>query len=119
MILHETETPEPVRIRDGVRVAPGETDLPPPFHGVHVAPLQRERDEIHWLQPTPRCTRVRVHEHTCECKATIYELCQAGGLTFIRRTVRGPDGPVVHEGPWLIAAKAERLWQHLLLGQAR
>ncbi|WP_084464546.1 hypothetical protein [Microtetraspora fusca] len=89
------------------------------YHGLHVAPTQKQHDKIRWIAPTSRSSRIRVREHTCECKATIYELCQAGGLTFIRRTVRGPDGPVVHEGPWLLAAKAQRLWHHLLLGQAR
>lgn len=94
--------------------------LPPPeFHGLHVGPPQVDRAVIGWELPTSRCTRIRVRQATCECKATIFEECEAGGLRFIRRTVRGPEGSSVHESTWLISAEAERLWLLLIAGQAR
>ncbi|MEO3853320.1 hypothetical protein [Acrocarpospora sp. B8E8] len=88
-------------------------------HGLHVAPAQAGCEVLLWLLPVARADRTRVRQHTCECRATIYELCQAGGLRFIRRTVRGPDGQRVHETERLVAARAERVWLRLLLGQAR
>ncbi|MBB4939027.1 hypothetical protein FHR32_003332 [Streptosporangium album] len=47
-----------------------------------------------------------------------YELCQAGGLLFIRRTYRS-DAVLMHESEWLRTADGERLWLRVLLGQAR
>ncbi|WP_067178677.1 hypothetical protein [Microtetraspora niveoalba] len=96
-----------------------ESLIPGPYHGVHVAPLQKGHEKIRWLPPAQRSDRVRVRRHTCECKATIYELCHSGGLMFIRRTVRGPDGAHVHESDRLVTARMEVLWLRLLLGEAR
>lgn len=96
-----------------------EIPLPPPYHGIHVAPIQMGHQKINWLKPTARSDRVRVRLHTCECKATIYELCHSGGLVFIRRTIRGPDGSDVHETERLIWVRMEVLWNRLLLGEAR
>ncbi|MFF4773477.1 hypothetical protein ACFY05_11525 [Microtetraspora fusca] len=96
-----------------------ENPIPEPYHGVHVAPAQKGHEKIRWLAPAQRSDRVRVRRHTCECKATIYELCHSGGLLFIRRTVRGPDGARVHESDRLVTAKMEALWLMLLLGEAR
>ncbi len=89
------------------------------YHGIHVAPLQAKHERLDWRMPAARAARVRVRLHTCECKATLYELCQGGGLMFVRRTVRRSDGPVVHETEWLRTALMERLWQRILLGEAR
>ncbi|GGO77134.1 hypothetical protein [Nonomuraea cavernae] len=63
---------------------------------------------------------MRVRDHTCDCQAVFYELCQSGGLRFIRRTSR-KDGRrmVVEESPWVIAAEADILWRRLLEGRAR
>ncbi|MFF4772512.1 hypothetical protein ACFY05_06605 [Microtetraspora fusca] len=94
-------------------------ELPAPFHGIHVAPLQKAHEKLEWWEPLPRASRVRVHLHTCECKATVFELCQAGGLKFVRRSVRGPESVIVHETEWLRVVKAEQLWQRILLGEAR
>ncbi|MGK5551701.1 hypothetical protein ACSNOI_08805 [Actinomadura kijaniata] len=57
--------------------------------------------------------------HTCECLATVYELCAVGGNYFIRRTVRGPDGDQVHETSRTRQRRAEELWFRLLRGRAR
>ncbi len=94
-------------------------DLPAPYHGMHVAAVQAGHEKVRWYAPVPRSDRIRVREHTCDCKATIYELCCSGGLLFVRRTVRGPNGPVTHESERLITARAESLWRGILLGQAR
>ncbi|WP_244302048.1 MULTISPECIES: hypothetical protein [Microbispora] len=59
-----------------------------------------------------------MRRHTCECRPTIYELCQAGGLLFVRRTER--EGEVkVHETERLVSARIEPLWTKLLTGEAR
>ncbi|WP_433214852.1 hypothetical protein [Microtetraspora malaysiensis] len=84
-----------------------------------MAPLQATHEKLAWRAPTARAARVRVRLHTCECKATLYELCQGGGLMFVRWTVRRADGHVVRETEWLRAALMERLWQRILLGEAR
>ncbi|MFB9882891.1 hypothetical protein ACFFMN_33670 [Planobispora siamensis] len=81
--------------------------------------LQAEHERIDWRGEQARAARVRIREHTCDCKATFYELCQAGGLMFIRRTHRGPAGVVVHESPWIPAKEAQELWLRLLSGSAR
>ncbi|WP_214106398.1 hypothetical protein [Acrocarpospora catenulata] len=88
-------------------------------HGLHVAPAQPNCERLRWLPAVSRTDRTRVRAHTCECRTTIYEFCQAGGLRFVRRTVRAADGNRVHETERLIAARAERVWQRLLLGLAR
>lgn len=90
-----------------------------PYHGLHIAPMQRQHERLRWTEPGRRTQRIRVKLHTCDCKATIYEFCQAGGLLFIRRTVRGPDGPVIHESDRWISARAEQIWLLLVTGQAR
>lgn len=46
------------------------------------------------------------------------ELCTAGGLAHIRRTVRWAGGKRVSESPWLPTAEAMRLWDRLLAGDA-
>ncbi|MGI5160141.1 hypothetical protein [Microbispora sp. CA-102843] len=68
------------------------------------------------MKPTNRSDRVRVRRHTCECKATIYELCSAGGLLFIRRTKRGKKVEI-RETERLVAARMEELWVRLLSGE--
>ncbi|WP_433501697.1 hypothetical protein ACQP1K_29100 (plasmid) [Sphaerimonospora sp. CA-214678] len=73
---------------------------------------------VRWLKPQPRCPRIRVKEHTCECRARIYELCQAGGLFFIRRTDRGRNGQKVMETEWLPSARMRELWHKIITGHA-
>ncbi|MEV1238927.1 hypothetical protein [Nonomuraea sp. NPDC049750] len=93
-------------------------DLDDPYHGVHPAVPQAGYERLTWQEPDPRCDRVRVRDHTCECQHIVYELCQAGGLHFIRRLYRS-DCVVEHQSDWLRAPEAERLWLRILLGQAR
>jgi hypothetical protein len=55
---------------------------------------------------------------TQPCQRIVYELCQAGGLLFVRRFYRS-DEVLVHESEWLRAPEAERLWIKILMGQMR
>ncbi|MFF4122680.1 hypothetical protein ACFYYP_04065 [Microbispora rosea] len=48
----------------------------------------------------------------------VYELCQAGGLMFVRRYDRS-DGVLIEESEWVRPPAAEHLWTRILLGQAR
>lgn len=92
--------------------------LPPPYHGIHVPPPRDDGKLIRWLLPTNRSDRVRVRRHTCECRPTVYELCQSGGLLFIRRTNREGGQVEVRETERLIAVRIEPLWTRLLRGEA-
>jgi hypothetical protein len=89
------------------------------FHGPHVEPVQEGHVPIDWSAPTPRCASIRVRSHTCECVPTVYELCTAGGLAHIRRTVKSAGGDRVTESPWVRVAEAKRLWESLLEGHMR
>jgi len=89
------------------------------LHGTHVAPSREGHAVIEWSRPVPRCGSIRVRSFTCDCAATVYELCSAAGLFHIRRTVRSPEGHRVSESPWLRVAEAIRLWDRLLDGSAR
>jgi hypothetical protein len=88
------------------------------YHGVHSAAPQADYERLVWRDYMPRADRIRVREHTCACQRITYELCQAGGLLFIRRTYRS-DAVLMHESECLRAADGERLWLRILLGQAR
>lgn len=96
--------------------------FPEPFHGPHVGPLAAEKLGIEWREPAQRCTRIRVKKHTGECGETLYELCQAGGLWFIRRTIRRTirkaSRTMVSETIWMSPAEVELLWAGLLAGRA-
>jgi hypothetical protein len=85
----------------------------------HVSPLIDTYVPIDWTIATPRADRVRVRAHTCERLPVAYELCQAAGLMFIRRTSRGEGATVVHESPWQRVREVEELWRRLLEGMAR
>ncbi|WP_440071138.1 hypothetical protein [Streptosporangium sp. OZ121] len=87
-------------------------------HGHHAAPLQVGYEPIDWRPERPRADRLRIKEHTCDCLPTFYELCQAGGLMFVRRTERARKGVVVHESPWVVAKRTQELWLRLLMGAA-
>ncbi|MBB2912255.1 hypothetical protein FHS43_003535 [Streptosporangium becharense] len=89
-------------------------------HSRHVAPPQIRYERVDWRPQRPRSDRVRVQEYTCDCGSVFYELCQSGGLLFVRRTeTRANGATVVHESPWEIAKQARELWFRLLMGAAR
>ncbi|MFC0861862.1 hypothetical protein ACFHYQ_06095 [Sphaerimonospora cavernae] len=86
--------------------------------GLHAAAPQEGYERVNWRESLPRADRVRVRRHTCDCKPIVYELCQGGGLYFVRRLYRS-DEVLVHESEWLRSPEAERLWLQVLMGQAR
>lgn len=90
----------------------------PSYHGIHVPDPQPDAQKLRWLKPQPRCPHVRVQRHTCECRVRIYELCQAGGLVFVRRTDREETGLEVAETEWLLTARARELWEKILTGRS-
>ena len=67
-----------------------------------------------------RFGRVRVAAWTChEHRVTFYELCDAGGLSFIRKTVQdGNRSAVLHSEAWS-PAQARVVWIRILAGLAR
>jgi hypothetical protein len=81
--------------------------------------VQRNHEKIRWYVPTRRGGRIKIRERTCECKATVYELCQVGGLAFVRRMIRDQENPLSHESGWLAYARVEKIWYQILTGQAR
>lgn len=89
------------------------------YHGPHVEMRRAVCEPIEWRTVQGPPAVVRVLTHTCECRATTYELCGLGGGYFIRRTTRGPSGDRVEESPMLNAGRAGRLWFELLRGRAR
>jgi hypothetical protein len=93
----------------------GAQDPPEKYHGLHLAPLQDDHEQLAWASPTARSSRIRVRHHTCNRCAPRYELCVAAGLAFIRRSADGET----HETAWTTAAETERIWASLLRGAAR
>ncbi|GLW08491.1 hypothetical protein Misp01_36210 [Microtetraspora sp. NBRC 13810] len=73
--------------------------------------------QIYWQESRPRADRVRIKAYTCDCQPTFYELCQAGGLLYIRRTSRERRRVTVHETVWMVARDGEQLWTQLITGQ--
>ncbi|MEU3169068.1 hypothetical protein [Streptosporangium sp. NPDC006930] len=88
------------------------------YHGVHPAAPQADYERLMWRDCAPRADKIRIREHTCTCQRIVYELCQAGGLLFVRRMYR-TDAVLMHESEWLRAVDGERLWLRILLGQVR
>jgi hypothetical protein len=86
------------------------------WYGLHAAPLKDGYEPLGWRAADPRTQRVRVRSRTCECERVAYALCRAGGLMFIRRTVRTAGGVEVSVTDWFVGARAERLWGLLLKG---
>ncbi|TMR94589.1 hypothetical protein EJK15_33000 [Nonomuraea basaltis] len=89
----------------------------PLCHGLHVAaPPDAER--VAWVQSAGRVPRVRVRDYTCMCRAPFFELCAAGGLSFVRRISDESDAAIIVESPWTLAPAAERLWLRISNGTA-
>lgn len=84
----------------------------------HVAMPQKSCMRLRWHPPFEGVNRVRVLSWTCPCKAVIYELCQAGGQTFIRRTLQ-EERPEVHETYRWSLSEALKVWTGLLAGHVR
>lgn len=89
------------------------------YHGIHAAAPTSHCGPVEWFRPTPRADRVRVRTQTCECTRIVYELCAAGGLSFVRRRDRSGGGVIVTESEWMPCSRSEALWLRILAGQAR
>ncbi|WP_182897911.1 hypothetical protein [Microbispora sp. H10830] len=74
--------------------------------------------KLAWFEPSDG-TRVRVIAWTCDCLAMVYELCQASGQGFIRRTLQHEDAPEICETHRWPIAQAREVWAALLTGMAR
>ncbi|MBB2914815.1 hypothetical protein FHS43_006127 [Streptosporangium becharense] len=85
----------------------------------HLAPPQPAHVPLTW-SALRRFERVRVVAWTChEHRVTFYELCQAGGLAFIRRTSTGKGKALVAQSEAWRCREAEAVWGALLSGTAR
>ena len=80
---------------------------------------QQDHMQLVWHPPFCGVSRVRVLAWTCECRATFYELCQAGGQSFIRRTLQcEPQHEIKETFRWPLR-QAHGVWASLLCGEAR
>ncbi|MEU4232823.1 hypothetical protein AB0F17_51750 [Nonomuraea sp. NPDC026600] len=74
--------------------------------------------DVDWQQPgrSPD-DRCRVIAWTCACheSETVYELCESGGLAFLRRIIRGTS-IIVEESHRTPRAEALQMWALLLNG---
>jgi hypothetical protein len=84
------------------------------LHGKHVPQANDEELDITWLPVQPSAERVKVRDYTCDCRPVFYELCQAGGVRFIRRTTRVRGKLVIEESTRSPAAYVDALWSELL-----
>ncbi|MGI5269912.1 hypothetical protein ACQEUU_12240 [Nonomuraea sp. CA-218870] len=89
------------------------------FHGQHIAPMAGAAVMIEWRPAVPRTERMKVREYTCDCRPVVYELCQAGGVRFIRRISRLDRRSLIEESRRDVAAVIDALWAELLRGEAR
>jgi hypothetical protein len=85
----------------------------------HVSMMRRDCERLRWNVVNSGRHRVRVVVWTCSCRATVYELCTAGGRAFIRRTVQAEPRAVVCETAWGSPEEAWENWAALLSGRVR
>jgi hypothetical protein len=72
-----------------------------------------------WQPPFCGVGRVCVLAWTCDCRATVYELCPVGGQAFIRSTLqREPEHEIKETHRWPLR-HARDVWAALLSGEAR
>ena len=88
-------------------------------HGSHVPSRQSDATNVEWTPIHGSPQVARIIDATCECRATVYELCAAGGQRFVRRTTRGSGRPTVRESPRDVPKRADGLWQQIMTGAAR
>ncbi|GLW23631.1 hypothetical protein Mame01_36740 [Microbispora amethystogenes] len=64
---------------------------------------QKDHVKLVWHEPFEGVRRSRALAWTCDCRAVVYELLQAGGQAFIRKTTQTEPTPGIEEstaGPW-------------------
>ncbi|WP_101788076.1 hypothetical protein [Nonomuraea indica] len=80
---------------------------------------QRDRVRLEWRVSDLHNRRTRALAWTCDCRATVYELCAGGGQAFIRRNIQLDDGHQVHETSPVSTSETWALWVDLLSSAAR
>lgn len=70
---------------------------------------------LNWY-PAGKDKRCRVVAWTCHCRSVHYELCESGGLAFIRRFTQGQQPAETHR---VRVGEARATWFALLSGMAR
>ena len=70
-------------------------------------------------RPARQNEQAKVLSETCGCDPIVFELCQADGLGFIRRTRRTRGDRLIEETDRWQARETEALWIALLYGLVR
>lgn len=83
----------------------------------HLPMRQSSCASLDWHAPRDD-GRCRVIAWTCDCRCVYYELCESGGLAFIRRVTQDRP-PTVAETHRVRVPEARTTWQALLTGLAR
>jgi hypothetical protein len=83
------------------------------LHGRHVSAAALARTAITWTPERPH-GQVRVRDYTCECKPVVYELCQSGGVTFIRKMTRKGEEATIEEYIARSGVEVHAVWRRLL-----
>ncbi len=84
----------------------------------HVPVRQSDCERLAWF-PHTGGDRVRALAWTCECRSVIYELCESGGRTFLRRIVQRSGRPEVSETHRMRADESRAVWAAILTGMAK
>ncbi|GAA3111699.1 hypothetical protein [Streptosporangium carneum] len=93
-------------------------DCPPRCLSTHAAPARSHCETLTWTAP-PERAQARVIRWTCDCETVFFELCQADGLRFIRRTKRTGRKLLVEESDHWPPGEADAMWTALLFGLVR
>ncbi|NBE97475.1 hypothetical protein FE391_29610 [Nonomuraea sp. KC401] len=88
------------------------------FHSAHVPELCPGFIRLTWDPVWAVEKRIRVCDYTCDCVPTFYELCQAGGQYFIRRTRRVGGEVLVDQSALGGRAQTFLVWIKVLTGVA-
>jgi hypothetical protein len=85
----------------------------------HLPPLREKAQRLTW-HASRRFPRFRIVASTCHQHRKIwYELCEGGGLAFIRRMSGEESEPEVSQTHAWRVAEARTVWIALLSGQVR
>ncbi|MBB4918468.1 hypothetical protein [Streptosporangium saharense] len=93
-------------------------DYPPRCISPHVASPRSHCEILTWNAPA-EWEKARTVRWTCDCGSVFFELCQADGLRFIRRTRRTAGGPMIEESDRWPTVEADAMWNALLFGLIR
>lgn len=93
-------------------------EYPPRCRDPHVLSARSHCEALLWNAPKdPRGKeRVRLVTWTCDCGPAFFELCEAGGMRFIRRTQRVRGTLSIKETDRWPPGEADAMWTALLHG---